>query len=239
MSMEFVTLNILDGNAEIVLNRPKVNAMSRALLAELRDAFLQINADDSIRGALIRSDGNAFSAGLDLKEVATLDFDASADFVDLMDESFTQPFTYPKPLAIAVQGHAIAGGLVLALTADFFAMQTGDYKIGLTELQVGVPFPRVAFEIVRNALPPRALRKLINEADTYPPQEIWELGVGDALVDDPVEACREYLAKVTTRPLDTYMFVKAQRRKDAWENIARSTLAERRTLIATLMAARG
>ena len=61
-----------------------------------------------------------------------------------------------KPIAAAVEGHAIAGGLVLALAADFVALQTGGYKLGLTELQVGVPFPDSALQVVIDAIPARA-----------------------------------------------------------------------------------
>ena len=236
--MEHISLTIDDGIADVVMQRPKVNAMNRALLSELRDAFLQINGDGDVKGALIRAEGKAFSAGLDLVEVAGLDPESASDFLDLMEEAFRLPFIFPKPLAVATHGHAIAGGMVLSLTADFWALKEGDYKVGLTELQVGVPFPRTAFEIVRNGLPPRAFRKLVNEADTHPPQEIWDMGVADALVADPVEACRAWLGKITSRPLDTFVFVKAQRRKDAWERIAHATQAERRALVATLLATR-
>jgi enoyl-CoA hydratase len=236
--MGFIKLTIEDGIAEVVLDRPKVNAMSRALLAELRATFLQLSGDDDVRGALLRAEGNAFSAGLDLKEVALLDPESVTDFLDLMEDAFLAPFAFPKPLAVAVHGHAIAGGMILALCGDYLSMAEGDYKIGLTELQVGVPFPRVAFEAVRNAVPPRALRKLMNEADTYRPAAIWDLGVGDAVCADPVADARAWLNKISARPLDTFMFVKAQRRKEAWERIATTTHAERRALVAAMMASR-
>lgn len=236
--MEYIRVDIGDGVAEVVLNRPKVNAMSRVLLAELRDTFEQLSMDDGVGAALIRGEGPALSAGLDLREVAALDPESAGDFLDLMEDAFKAVFGYPRPLAVAVQGHAIAGGLVLALCADYIALGHGDYQVGLTELRVGVPFPRVAFEIVRSELPPRAMRKLVYEADTYTPEQIWDLGIGDAHVSDPVSDARAWLSKVTSRPLDTFAFVKAQRRKEAWERMAGCTHLERRALIAALIAGR-
>ncbi len=236
--MEYIRIDIQDGVADVVLDRPKVNAMNRALLAEMRDAFDQLSADDGVGGALIRGAGRALSAGLDLREVAELDPETAGDFLDLMEDAFRAVFAFPKPLAAVVQGHAIAGGLVLALCADYIAFGHGDYQVGLTELRVGVPFPRVAFEIVRAELPPRAMRKLVNEADTHTPEQIWDLGVGDALVVDPLGDARAWLGKVTSRPLDAFSFVKAQRRKEAWERMTGCTHAERRALIAALIAGR-
>src|SRR5262245_33651345 len=158
--MAGVDMNVNEGIAEVVLNRPKVNAMNRALIEELGQAFGRISTDSAIRGALLRAEGRCFSAGLDLKELAAYSREELASFLGLFDTGIGPVFSCTKPVAAAVRGHAIAGGLVLALCADFLALAPGDYKLGLTELLVGVSFPREAFEIVRVALPPRALRRL-------------------------------------------------------------------------------
>src|SRR5690606_14460563 len=137
-----------------VLDRPKVNAMSPGLLRDLAAAFDEV-ADPAIAGVLLRGEGKALSAGLDLKEVAALDEGSIDGFLDLLDRAFLAAFRYPRPLAVAVTGHAIAGGLVLALCADHVAIERGEHKLGLTELAVGVPLPPVAYEIVRAGLPLR------------------------------------------------------------------------------------
>jgi enoyl-CoA hydratase len=236
--MEHVQLTRNAGIAEITLSRPKVNAMNRVMLREIAEAFGVARADDSVQAALLRGAGTCLSAGLDLVEVASLDARAAGDFLAEFDDAFAAAFAFDKPLAVVAQGHAIAGGMVIALTGDFLAMATGDYKVGLTELMVGVPFPRVAFEIVAQALPPRALRKLVNEAGTHPPAEIFALGIGDVVCADPEEAARRWLALVTSRPLDAFRFVKRQQRGAALQRIAQQTLAERRELVATLLATR-
>jgi hypothetical protein len=91
---------------------------------------------------------------------------------------------------------------------------------------------------VRTAVPERALRKLVNDADTYAPAEIWKLGVGDALCADAEGEARAWLQKVTARPLETFAFGKAQRRREAWQRIARTSHAERRALVAALLSGR-
>ena len=236
--MEHVRVEVNDGIADVVMNRPKVNALDEQLLAELAQGMREVAEDDGVAGVLLRGEGSCLSAGLDLNVVGSLEVDDLGAFIDRLDEALTACFFLPKPLAVPVSGHAIAGGLVIALTADHVVLGRGEQKLGLTELAVGVPFPRTAFEIIRLALPPRALRRFVYEAESFGPEEAFELGCGDVLADDAVAAARAWLEKVTSRALDTFSFVKAQLRKDAWERIARQTHAERRALLEALQNSR-
>ena len=236
--MAFLQLSRQGAVAELVLARPKVNALSQAVLVELGAALDALAADDSVRGVLLRGEGSCFSAGLDLKEIAAFELRSLDAFLDDFDRAFTAAFAFPKPLAVGAQGHAIAGGLVLALTADFFALARGGAKVGLSELRVGVPFPRVAFEIVRHALPLRASRALRLSAQLYGGAEAHALGVGDALVDDAVSAARSWLEAVVARPAETFRFVKRQEREEPLARIAGRTLAERQALVAAILSAR-
>ena len=70
-----------------------------------------------------------------------------------MHKLYDAVFYHPKPVVAAINGHAIAGGAVLACCADRRIMARESGRIGVTELLVGVPFPALAFEIVRFAVP--------------------------------------------------------------------------------------
>lgn len=236
--MQCIEVLIRDGMAEVTLNRPKVNAMNQALLREMTDTFGRLAADDAVRGALIRGAGQCLSAGLDRHELASLDRARLAGFLDDFDAAFGAAFRFPKPLAAAVHGHAIAGGMLLALCADFIALGDGDYKLGLPELAVGLPFPRVAFEIVRAVSPPRAFRRLVFGAELHSPTEVFEMGVGDVLSADPLDEARRFLAKACARPAEAFRFVKASHRREAWERIAATPPSEREVLIDALRSAR-
>jgi enoyl-CoA hydratase len=236
--MDHIGISVSDGIAELVLRRPKVNAMNQALLGELEAHFVCAAADDAIKGVLVRAEGKAFSAGLDLFEVAGLDDVGLWRFLELFDRAFTAAFSLTKPLAVAVEGHAIAGGAVLALCADYLALAPGDYKVGLTELVVGVPFPRSAFEIVNSALPPRGVRMLVNGAGTHPPAEAFALGVGDVLVAEPRSACAAWLAPHVARAPGPFRIAKIQQRGEAWRRIAQASLAERSDLVNVLLTTR-
>ncbi len=203
------------GIAELVLARPPVNALDGATLSEIVDACGALERDGEVRGVLLRGEGKCLSAGLDLSVFGPMDRAGAADFVARVDAAFRALFVFSKPLAVAVEGHAIAGGMLLALCGDFIAFGRGGHKVGLTELQVGVPFPPLAFEIARLALPPRALRTLVYGAESIPIADAFALGAGDVLIDDPRAAARAWLERTTPRPLGTFAFVKRLHRAEA------------------------
>jgi enoyl-CoA hydratase len=227
-----------NGIASLVLDRPKVNAMNSLLLTEIRDAFHQLADDDGVRGVLVTGHGKCLSAGLDLSELMSLQDADAAHFLRLVDEAFDAAFRFVKPMAVAVRGHAIAGGMILALCADHLVMAEGDYKLGLTELAVGVPLPRVAFEVARCAMDHRAWRKLVFGAGLHRPAEVFAMGIGDELSDDPQGAAQRWLETTCSRHIDTFRFVKTLGRKEAFERIDALAAPERDRLAQTLIAAR-
>ena len=83
---------------------------------------------------------------------------------------YDEVFFWPKPVVAAINGHAIAGGCVLALCADHRIMANDGGRIGVTELLVGVPFPALAFEIMRHASPPYFLTETILSGATFLPE---------------------------------------------------------------------
>jgi enoyl-CoA hydratase len=236
--MKFLRIERQGPIAELTLARPPVNALDSALLSEIAAACAELERDDAVRGVLLRGEGKCLSAGLDLAAVAQLDAAGAAAFLGDCDAAFGALFAFSKPLAIAVDGHAIAGGTVIALCGDFIAIGRGPHKLGLTELTVGVPFPRIAFEIVRHALPPRALRVLVYGAGAMPAAEAFELGVGDVLVDDARGAARSWLEGAVNRPLDAFRFTKRLAREPGAARIAAATADERKRLIEILMTTR-
>jgi enoyl-CoA hydratase len=105
-------------------------------------------------------------------------------------------FALPKPLIVAVNGHAIAGGCIFTLAGDYRFMSGGNARIGMPELLVGVPFPPSVIETVRFALPPQHLQMLMYTGRTVLPDEALRLGIIDEVVDAAVLSSRaEELAR--------------------------------------------
>jgi enoyl-CoA hydratase len=107
-------------------------------------------------------------------------------------------FFHPKPVVAAVNGHAIAGGCVLACCADRRIMAREAGRIGVTEILVGVPFPSLALEIVRFAVPPRYVPEFTLSGATYATDEalrrgwIDEVAEPEDLVEDALAVAREF-----------------------------------------------
>jgi enoyl-CoA hydratase len=154
------------GIALVTLVRPPMNAMDSDLLEELAALFEGLAADRSVRAAVIAADGPAFSAGLNLKTVPTLDRLGQRRLVDALNEAFGTLYGWPKPLVAAINGHAIAGGLILALCADWRIAADVSMQVSLAEVRVGVTYPVAALEVARSELSPAAARRLMLLGET-------------------------------------------------------------------------
>jgi enoyl-CoA hydratase len=114
----------------------------------------------------------------------------------------------------AVTGHAIAGGLILALCADYRVAST-EGRLGLTELRAGIPYPAAAIVAVRRELSPQAARQLVLSAELVDTARAEQLGVVDELTTphEVVERALEKAAELAALPRDAYERVKRQLRE--------------------------
>ena len=195
----------------------RVNAMDAELLDALTAA---VTATD--RALLITGAGSAFSAGVDLRRILDGGPSYAADLLTALSRTFRAVFEHPRPTVAAVNGHAIAGGCVLALACDVRLMSAG--RIGLAELEVGVPFPVAALEIVRHALGPRAGRVLLG-ADTVAAEQALTLGLVDAVTasDDLLPRALSLTAELASRSPEAYRMAKERLHLPAVEAIEAAT----------------
>jgi enoyl-CoA hydratase len=171
-----------EGIALVTLANPPMNAMDAGLLEELSALFEGLAADRSVRAAVIAADGPAFSAGLNLKTVPSLDRLGQRRLVDALNEGFGTLYGWPKPLVAAVNGHAIAGGLILALCADWRVAADQPMQVSLAEVRVGVTYPVAALEVARSELSPAAARRLMLLGETLDAAGAQALAVFDERV---------------------------------------------------------
>jgi len=175
-----------DGIAVVTLANPPVNAVDAPLLEKLADLFEALAADRAVRAAVIAAEGPAFSAGLDLKTTPELDRLGQRRLVDALNDSFGTLYAWPKPLVAAVNGHAIAGGLILALCADWRIVADVPMQISLAEVRVGVTYPVAPLQIARAELAPSAARRLVLLGETIDAVAAEALAIVDERV--PSEA---------------------------------------------------
>src|SRR5262245_63242137 len=111
--------------------------------------------------------GRTFSAGVDLVRLLEGGAPYIRKFLPALSTMFAAVFSHPPPVVAAINGHAIAGGCVLACAADRRLMARDGGRIGVTELLVGVPFPPVAMDIMRCAGAPQFFAEAIFSGATY------------------------------------------------------------------------
>ena len=171
-----------NGVAVVTVKHGKANAIDIELCEELAACFEELRAS-AARAVVVTGQGRMFSAGVDLLRLSAGGADYVRKLLPALHRSFEAVFFHPKPVVAAINGHAIAGGCVLACCADRRIMARGGGRIGVTELLVGVPFPALAFEAVRFAVPSRYLAEFMFGGATYETDAALERGWVDEVVD--------------------------------------------------------
>lgn len=171
---------LIDDIVILRIEHGPVNALDAELLEALADALDSI--EETAKAVVLTGSGAAFSAGADLLRL----LDEGSDYVEAARphaaRAFERIFTISRPVVAAINGHAIAGGCVLALACDHRITVSGAHRIGLAELKVGVPFPAWALEIVRFAVAPPHLQRLMYSGRLAVPDEALAVGLVDEIV---------------------------------------------------------
>jgi enoyl-CoA hydratase len=191
---------------EIVMEGPGKNCLSTAMMD-----FLLLRLREASGGPLLLTGaGDAFCAGLDLRELSGLDGAGLEAYLRKLESLVETLYSYPGPTVAAVNGHAIAGGCVLALCCDQqVATLNPKTKIGLNELALGVRFPPITLSMLQDRIPKRHISTVIMGAGLFSPQRALHLGLVDELADNPVGVARERLAVLASHPPDSYSATKA------------------------------
>jgi len=184
---------------EVRLNRPPVNALSYELISGLREA-VEAAPKAGAKALILSGAPSRFSGGLDVPLLLTYDHAKMADLWREFYALLRALACSPVPIAAAVTGHAPAGGTVLALFCDWRVMADGDFKIGLNEVQVGLPLPPVIMAGARRLVGPRQAERLAVGGLLVSPQEalacglVDELASADLVIDRTLQWCRNLLA---------------------------------------------
>jgi enoyl-CoA hydratase len=175
----------------IVMDDGKVNAMNPAMLEALHAAFDQAARDETV--AVLSSGRPIFSAGFDLKLIASGEAAAVRHMLNLGGELALKVLSFPTPVITVTAGHAYPQGAFLVLSADWRIGAEGDWRIGLNEVRIGMTIPTFALEVARQRLLPAYFSRTAMTGEMYGPAEALTAGFLDELVpaadlDDAVEA---------------------------------------------------
>ena len=171
----------------VILTSGNGNTISLDLLEELVLFLEKVAGDPSIKAIILTGSGKFFSAGFDLVELCNYSRSQFEIFFRKFLSVCENLFCIGKPTVASINGHAIAGGYILASTCDFRIMGEGNFKAGVNEIKVGVPFPLLP--ILSRFLAGRHLREILLQGRLYSPEEALELGLVDRIA--PVNKLKE------------------------------------------------
>ena len=200
----------------------KVQALDLELTRELTAALDRAVADGT-PPLVITGTGSSFSAGVDLFRVVDEGADYVAKFLPALTETMHKLFAYPGPVVSAINGHAVAGGALLAWCGDLRVMVDGKGRIGVPELRVGVPFPAAAVEVLRFAAGGRGMQSLAYVGGTLSGREALAASLVDEVVaaDVLVDRATALAASLASIPPESFHLTKRAIRQPHLDALAR------------------
>jgi enoyl-CoA hydratase len=205
-----IELSHRGGIAVVRMNHGKANALDIEFCDALAAQFEALREAEA-RAVVLTGQGAMFSAGVNLLRLGEGGAPYVRRFLPALHRLYDAVFFFPKPVVAAVNGHAIAGGCVLQCCADTRIAAAGPARIGVTELLVGVPFPPLAFEIMRFATPLRYLADGLYSGATFTPDVALARGLVDRLAEPGELLDRAVAAAGTLAALQPAAFAQTKR----------------------------
>ncbi|MGD2152486.1 MAG: enoyl-CoA hydratase/isomerase family protein [Gemmatimonadales bacterium] len=163
------------------IDHGKVGALDTDALGMLMVRLDEVESIDA-KAVVLTGTGSSFSAGLDLKRILDGGEPYVRTLLAAIRRATARLFTFPLPVVAAVNGHAIAGGCVLACACDYRVAAEGGAKIGFPAFRVRIPFPSLGMEVLRYTAPLAELEDVVYGGKLYSPAEARKLGLMNEVV---------------------------------------------------------
>jgi enoyl-CoA hydratase len=212
-----------EGVAIARLEAGKANAIDHSFIDRL-DGLLDELQRTEARALVVTGYDRYFSAGLSLPTLIDLDRAQMSEFIERFDNAMLRLFECPLPTVAAINGHAIAGGCVIALQADYRMMADGPSQIGLSEAQLGISLPPIVIETLRSQLPPASLIPIAYEGRLLAPSVAVLLGLVHEVVPQAELEARAMLraAQLASGKGQAFAAIKHALRQPAVEAVRRN-----------------
>ncbi|MDO9455759.1 enoyl-CoA hydratase/isomerase family protein [Nocardioides sp.] len=178
---EFVRLEVADGVGTIRLDRPKMNAISVQVQAELREVAAEATERDDVRAVVVWGGERVFAAGNDVKEMADLSYTDMVKVSASVQSAVTAVARIPKPVVAAITGYALGGGCELALAADY-RIAADDATLGQPEVLLGIIPGAGGTQRLTRLVGPSKAKDLIFTGRFVKADEALAIGLVDRLV---------------------------------------------------------
>jgi len=180
-------IELVDDCAVVTMNTNKVNVQNDSFFADLHDAFDRLEREFNPYPVVLTGQSDVFSAGIDFQYSFNIfgsgDLNKIREWYRNYRATNLRIFQYPRPTVAAVNGHAIAGGLITALDCDFRIAARKSAKFGLNEVPIGIPMPAAYVEIIKYALGDQIGAVTTLRGQLYTTEEAEKLGFFHEVVE--------------------------------------------------------
>ncbi len=190
---EFLKVDVADGIATITMNHPPLNVLHNPMMAELNSALEQVLSGDQPAAVVVRGEGKAFSAGVDVSDHTA---EKVGDMIHLFHGIFKKLAATDALTIAALHGAALGGGCELACFCDI-VLASDRVKLGQPEVQVGV-FPPVAACVLPLQVGIKKAVELNAVGMTLGAQEAYDIGLVNRVypADEFDARVEEYLSGI-------------------------------------------
>lgn len=170
--------------AVLRMDKARGNAIDEPFVDDLARVCHDLSQDRAVRGVLLASaHPKIFCPGLDLVSLYEYDRAAMESFMGKFAASIWSLYGLRKPVVAAIGGHAVAGGCILALTADYRVLRRDGPQIGLNEVKVGVPLPWSVAVLLRATVAPAGLSRVALLGRNFAAEDALAVGLVDELAN--------------------------------------------------------
>ena len=212
-----MTTVVEGGQARVALDGPPANALSLEMLNAINEAMKSAMADDEVKGiVLTAAKPGIFCAGLDITAMYGADQESATVFWRAVQDAWLNMYTCPKPVVSAINGHAPAGGCLLAICTDHRVMgNDGGFAIGLNETQLGIVAPPWFARPYADLMGQRNAERHLCLGSMLSADDALAIGLVDDLVPtaDVVETAHATLAQYIAIPAQARAMTKAMMRE--------------------------
>ena len=221
--MDFVSVHEASGIGTLVLERGKVNALNEVVVEELQAALTGLEEDPAVKAVILTGNGKFFSFGFDIPQFLPYSREQFSDYLVKFTDLYTYMFLYPKPVVAALNGHAIAGGCMLALAGDRRVMASGKARISLNEISFGSSVFAGSTEMLRFCVGGRNATQILYSGAMYSAEEAQDLGLIDRVTigEDLTREATELATEMSAKPAPAFAGMKLLLRGPVAEEMKR------------------
>ena len=218
--MSVVTTDI-EGVMVTTVDDGKVNALTFELMEGLRSAIAR--ASEQGRPLVITGRDGCLSAGFDLAVVNSGEADRITALFAEGAALYGAMVAAPVPVIVSCTGHALAGGALLLLSADYRIGRNGTYRLGLNETRIGLALPQFAVTLATHRLERRFLTAATMFAEVVPPARAVDMGFLDESVDDPLSRACSLAQELASLPPEAFATTKRRIRRALQQELEAAT----------------